>query len=233
MAATNSDVLSLVVKFVADVQQLVSGMKEAETATVQSTAAMTDAVKKQTSAYEVLAEEQQRRVETMHLETGEEETSAAKRRQWYEEWIVIEHKKSEAARRSAEAEHERTAQEIQALEITRLAKAETAAYAENLRLQTQAVQDNTVAYERLSIRGLLPVLGNIRTLTRVATGIFAIGFLISEWATFADWIRTSVDNMMGFDEALNQTERDAVAASHASLVTVQGMSEAEKNHLTT
>ena len=74
MAATNSDVLSLVVKFVADVQQLVSGMKEAETATVQSTAAMTDAVKKQTSAYEVLAEEQQRRVETMHLETGEEET---------------------------------------------------------------------------------------------------------------------------------------------------------------
>ena len=237
----DSQILSLLVKLVADASQMISEIKKGETAFVGSTDKMTDAQRR------LLAEH----IQASNLESkfdAERQREAQQRTQLVllsNEQAAAEKSAADATALAAEArEVERVKTEYindllreQSLRLKEL-KADQATHVEYTELEQAATERMAVAQEKatlateeFSVRGLLPVLVNLRTLARVATGIFAIGFIVSEWQTFVQWIRNAADEMGGFDASLKEVQADAIKASNDALTDVNRIKEQWHNYI--
>ena len=235
-------ILSLVVKFVADASQLVANMKRAETATVESTEKMTQAQRllnaEQQRAGDLQskfdaemlrdAEVRKRLIETTR-EQAAAEKSAADAASLNASAMRVEEMRIEAIN-SLLADQKMRLRELQSEErgrneVAAVAQAWEEKRAAALIKSAAAFQQQSTAvaaaavvnkeYE-FSVRSMFPVLVNLRTLARVATGILAIGFIISEWEAFQKALEGAALAMGGFGaEAQKAYEADIKASQEA------------------
>ena len=203
-----ADVTELVAAFDtagADVGAAFNKMKDhANAATDAIAAEAVKAARAMSEGYKVSAED------TARVQAQQAQTQQRQAREyvtWWKEALA----EKEAAGKAAAAEEVRRAQEV--VEAQKKASAEAS------------------AEEEFNVRKLFPVLTQLRTLARVATGVFAIGIIVSEWDNLTTWIRNAADAMDGFDTAMKNVEKDAKKSSDDALTNVQHITEQQHRRM--
>lgn len=139
---------------------------------------------------------------------------------------IMRIRRAEVAAYEEQAQRERAVEEQRAADIMRIRKAEMAAYEEDARRKKQLNEE-----QGTSIRELFPVLTQLRTLARVATGVLAIGIIVSEWNNLTTAVQEAALSLMGFDATLQKVIHDAAVENQRLIQDTHSLTQVEVNRL--
>ena len=141
-----------------------------------------------------------------------------------QEW---EERRSAVIAKSVASLGAQTTAETESTAATAAAAGVSEEYITVLKAQAAATEANTIANKEFefSVRGMFPTFVNLRTLIRVATGIFAIGFIISEWKAFTDAITEATLAMGGFGDVAQKAMAADIKASDEALTHTKNLKD--------